>query len=352
MGARVFSLVVLALLAYLLWLIFRPFFAPILWALLLAFLLFPANQRLRGKLGGRRGLAALLLTLGVTLGIVLPASFLLVVFARQAGELLGRLSETAARYQIAVPQDIFKIPALDRAVGWIGEKTSISAQQIQKWFVDGARSALEFGVTHTRGVLLGALGAVLSVLLMLFVLYFFFRDGDDMTERLVRLVPADPTRKRHLLTHLSQVTRAIVYGSLLTSLSQGALVGVAFAVAGLPSPVVFGFLAAIASLLPVGGTALVWGPAAIVLAAQGRWGWAIFMGLWGALIVGLADNLLRPMLISGRAEISTLPVFFGVLGGIAAFGPIGMFLGPVVIALALALLRFAEESRETRSDSG
>ena len=107
---------------------------------------------------------------------------------------------------------------------------------------------------------------------------------------------------------------------------------------------VFGFLTSLVALLPVAGTALVWVPATIVLYAEGRPGWALFLLLWGALLVGSVDNVLKPRLISGRAQISTLPVFFGVIGGLAAFGPIGLFAGPLVIALALALLDFAEES--------
>ena len=106
---------------------------------------------------------------------------------------------------------------------------------------------------------------------------------------------------------------------------------------------VFGFLTALAALLPVGGTALVWVPAAIYPLRAGPPGRALFMVIWGAILVGSIDNFLRPRLISGRAEISTLPVFFGVMGGLVAFGPIGMFLGPLVIALALALLGFVEE---------
>jgi predicted PurR-regulated permease PerM len=161
-----------------------------------------------------------------------------------------------------------------------------------------------------------------------------------------------PDRKVRLVEYLSQVTRAIVYGSLLTSLVQGALIAIAFAVCGLPSPIVFGVIAAILSLLPVGGTAFVWIPGALALIAEGRWGFAIALAIWGALVVGSADNVLRPYFISGRAEISTLPVFFGVLGGIGAFGPIGMFVGPVVLALALAILRFLRDDEPPPTASG
>jgi predicted PurR-regulated permease PerM len=152
-------------------------------------------------------------------------------------------------------------------------------------------------------------------------------------------------RKQELFEYLGAVTRAVVLGTLLTALLQGTLVGIGFAIVDLPSPVVFGVVAAIVALLPIGGTALVWVPATIVLAVQGRYGSALFMLLWGALLVGLVDNFLKPLLISGRAEVPTLAAFLGVLGGLAAFGPIGMFLGPVILALAIALVRWAEENR-------
>jgi predicted PurR-regulated permease PerM len=129
---------------------------------------------------------------------------------------------------------------------------------------------------------------------------------------------------------------------------QGALVGIAFLITGLPSPVVFGVIASLLALLPAGGTALVWIPAVLVLLAQDRWGMAIVM-----LVIGVfsssVDNVLRPLLISGRAEVSTLTVFIGVLGGTAAFGPIGLFLGPVVLALIIALMRFAQDQRRLAS---
>jgi predicted PurR-regulated permease PerM len=342
-SVRAFSIGFALLLVYLLWLIFRPFVGPILWAGLLAFMLFPVNTVLRRRLRGRKGVAALLLTLAVLFGVIVPTVFLGTLFAKQVAELAGKVSALGARYQIEKPMDLFRIPALDRAVRWIDAKTPVTAAEVQQWLVDASKTALDVALASSKVLLLGALGVFASLLLMLFILYFFFRDGDDMASEFLGVLPVPAGRKARLVEHLSSVTKAVVYGSLLTSLVQGALIGLAFEVCGLPSPVVFGVIAAIASLLPVGGTAFVWLPGAIVLAAQGRWVWAVVLAAWGALIVGSADNVLRPFLISGRAEISTLPIFFGVLGGIGAFGPIGMFLGPVVVALALAVVRFAKD---------
>jgi predicted PurR-regulated permease PerM len=151
--------------------------------------------------------------------------------------------------------------------------------------------------------------------------------------------------KARLFSHLAAVTRAIVYGTGVTALVQGALVAIGFAVTGLPSPIVFGVLATLFALVPMAGTPIVWAPAVIVLALQGRWYAATFMLIWGGFVVTI-DNVLRPMLVSGRAQVSALTVFIGVLGGVAAFGPIGIFLGPLVLALAIALIDFALEGRQ------
>jgi predicted PurR-regulated permease PerM len=179
---------------------------------------------------------------------------------------------------------------------------------------------------------------------MLFLLFFFLRDGDLMIARARGLIPLDEERKQRLFTQLSAVTRAIVFGTAVTALLQGVLIGIGFKIAGLPSPVVFGVLAALLSLLPIGGAAFVWIPAALWLFFDKHWGYGIFMVVWGCLLGGL-DNVLRPILISGRAEISALAVFIGVLGGIPAFGAIGLIVGPVLLSLILALIEFAEESQ-------
>jgi predicted PurR-regulated permease PerM len=344
-AARVFNLVVVALLGYALLRIFRPFFGPILWALLLAFLLFPLNQRLRRALRGRRGLAALLLTLAVALGIVIPVVVGTVAFAKQAVELGQGVSHLAESHRIGAVEDILRLPLIGDTIAWLEKHAALDAAQIQDWLVQAAQTALQFLLVHGRDLLLGALGLFGNLVLTLFVLFFFFRDGDDTARRIQALIPLDPRRKEQLGRHIQDVTRAVVFGTVVTSLVQGSLIGVGFWITGLPSPVVFGVVATIASFIPFVGTSLIWLPAAIYLFAKGVLWKAIFMAAWGALVVGTIDNFLRPFLVSGKAEIGTLTVFFGVLGGLATFGMIGLFLGPVILALALALIEFAEEGR-------
>jgi predicted PurR-regulated permease PerM len=220
----------------------------------------------------------------------------------------------------------------------------VDPEQIHSWLMSGAQALLQGLVGVSGSFVVGALNAVVGLAIMLFLLFFFLRDGDQMVTSVVRLIPMAPERRAQLVEYVASVTRAVVFGSLLTALVQGLLVGVGFALVGLPSPVVFGAVAAVASLVPFVGTALVWVPAAGVLFLQGRWVAALFLTAWSVAVVSSADNVVRPLFISGRAQISTLPVFLGLMGGISAFGPIGLVVGPVVVALTLALLRFAEEA--------
>ena len=237
------------------------------------------------------------------------------------------------------------MPVVGTALEWLDAALPVSAAQIQTGAVRALQAVLQFLLSHSGAWVAGAFGifgnvgahAVRPVLL----LSRRRRDG----ERVLRLIPMEPKKKDRLRRHLGDVTRAVVFGTLVTALAQGTLIGIAFWITGMRSPVVFGGLAFIASFIPFVGTSLVVVPAVLFLLAQGvAWKW-IFMLVWGVVVAGSADNFLRPLLVSGRAEIGTLTAFFGVIGGIGAFGVVGLFLGPVVLALALALIQFAEETR-------
>jgi predicted PurR-regulated permease PerM len=340
---RVFALAVAVILGYALILIFAPFIGPMAWAAFLAFLLYPLNRRLRRRLRGS-GIAAGVLTLLAPIVILLPLSAISIDFVAQASVLMQKLQKSAAGLDIKSLSDLQQFPWIARINVWLEAHAGISAEQIQSWLVSGTREILTRAASMGGGFFLGALGSLLGFAIMLFLLFFFLRDGDALLVRARRLIPLDEERKGRLFRQLSDVTRAIVVGTSVTALLQGALIGIGFTIASLPSPVVFGVLAALLSMLPVGGAAFVWVPAAIWLFVDGRWGFGIFMLAWGFLSAGL-DNVLRPILISGRAKISALAVFIGVLGGIPAFGAIGIIGGPVVLSLVLALIEFAEESR-------
>jgi predicted PurR-regulated permease PerM len=344
--SRVFALVVAALLGYALVELFTPFVSALSWAVFLAFLLFPVNARLRRRLRGR-GRAATTLTVLTPIVILLPLAAVSFEFVAQVSILVRALQQRARELDIKSFSDLQQFPLIARANDWLQASVGISADEVQSWMISGTQELVQRAAGLSGSLFLGALGSFVAFSIMLVLLFFFLRDGDTMCVRARALIPLDERRKDHLFRQLSDVTRAIVLGITMTALLQGVLVGIGFAICRLASPLVFGVLAALLSMLPVGGAAIVWVPAVGWLLYQGHWGFAIFMLAWG-LLLGGAESLLRPLLISGRAQISALAIFIGVLGGIPAFGAIGIVAGPVLLSLVLALLEFAEEPPEAR----
>jgi len=344
---RAFALIALLLIGYLLYLVLLPFFAPLAWSLFIAFLIHPLHAWLTRRLRGRATVSAALLTLATFLLVIGPLGALGAAFGAQVADLARQAQAFAVEHKPSDLSDLASLPVIGPAVVWLQQNTGISLAQFQAWAVEGAQAILRGLAMIGRAAFLGALGTVIGFALMMFMLFFAIRDGKQMAETVGELLPASEADTARLFRHLASVTRALVYGTGVTALAQGALVGIGFAIVGLPSPVVFGVLAALAALVPLAGTPIVWVPATIALAAQDRWGAALFMLLWGGFVVTI-DNFLRPWLVSGRAQIHALTVFIGVLGGVSAFGPIGVFLGPLVLALVIALVRFSLEGQERR----
>jgi predicted PurR-regulated permease PerM len=338
--ARVGLVILIAALLYLVWRIVAPLWQPLVWAVLLGSLLAPFNRRLAHRLGGRPKLASGLTTVGVVVLLLLPLVAIGGAVAAQAAQLLKRIDTDTLRPSNF---DLSHIPVLAKPLQWVQSTVGVSLGQIEAWVVTGSKRLLEMLASSGGAVMLGALGTIVSFLLMLFVLFFVLRDGPALAERVVRMLPVEDRLRARLWRHLIDVTRAVFMGIGLTALVQGLLLGIGFAIAGLPSPLVFGVLGALFALVPVVGTAVVWVPAVLWLLAQGEPGHALFMAAWGVVAVGSVDNILRPILISGRVEVPTLAVFIGVMGGLSAFGFVGLFLGPIVLGLVVALFRFTAE---------
>lgn len=348
--AGTFAIAVLLVLGWLLYQVLLPFFSPIAWAVFIAFLIQPIHVRLSAALRNRPRLSAGLLTAATLVIVIGPLAALGTAFAQQVGELLKYVQQLAAERAPEGFADLTEIPAVSRALDWLQDTLGISLEQVRGWAIETARNVLGFFGSLGRQALFGALGAVVGFGLMIFILFFAILDGHDMLEVLKALIPISAEDKKRLFGHLAAVTRAMVYGTGVTALVQGALVAVGFALVGLKSPIVFGVLAAFFALIPMLGTPVVWLPAVLWLAAQGRWGAMAFLLAWSIFVVTI-DNFLRPWLVAGRAEVRALTVFIGVLGGVTAFGPIGVIAGPLVLALVLALVRFAVEVR-TAGDNG
>ncbi|MBL8938597.1 MAG: AI-2E family transporter [Archangium sp.] len=348
---RAFALGTIAVLGSLLFRTLTPFVVPIIWATLLAFMLHPLNRRLRAKWPTKPGLAAGVLTLGMVVLVGGPISLFLFAFLRQASTLLTGFQNEAHDRKLPALQLVLEFKPVQAVLDTAKEFTSLSKEQILEQANDAAQTVLQQLASLGGTVVLGAFSVVTQFGLTMFLLFFFLRDGREMLERAIHLVPLSQERKDELSRSLGGVTRGVVVGTLVTAVVQGTLIGIGFAIAGLPSPLVFGAIGAVASLVPVVGTALVWVPAALSLLALGQSGWALFLTLWSIILVAGSDNVIRPLVVSSSTNVSTLLVFVGVLGGVSAFGFAGIFVGPVLLTLVAALLRYADEAGVGRRPS-
>lgn len=340
---RTFLIAMTAVLAWVLLRILRPFFGPLAWAAFLAFLLQPLHTWLTWKLRGRASASAGIITALTPVFVVAPLAILGVIFVAQVANLVEWLRTLQGTSVASWIVTVESWPLVGRALDWFVANVHVGTDQLQAWAIDGAQAVLKRLAAAGGSLALGVAGSFVGFFLMLFLLFFLLRDGRDMLGHMARLIPAAPGRRDAILDYLASVARAVVYGSAVTALVQGTLVGIGFALAGLPSPVVFGVLATIAAFIPAAGTGLVLVPALLYLAAAGRWGAFGFLLGW-TIVVGTSDNFLRPVLAAQRADVSTLAVFVGVIGGVAAFGFIGIVIGPVLLSLIVALLKIAEES--------
>jgi predicted PurR-regulated permease PerM len=339
---RTFVIATIAIMAYLLIRVLDPLGGALGWAAVLAFLLLPLHERLTRRFKGRKALSAGLLTGLTPFFVMAPVALLSIAFATQVVNLLNYMRGRSLLSYSELLQKLEGYSVIGSVVHWARENAPVSADQVQGWLTEGAQGVLKTAATLSGSVALGVFGTVVSFVMMLFLLFFFLQDGRSMLASLTRLIPMEPGRRAELLKYLADVTRAVVFGSTATALIQGIFVGVGFAIVGLPSPIVFGVLATIAAFLPAGAAAVLV-PAVIYLMFAGRWGAATFMAIW-TVAMWLVENILRPLLTAHRAEVSTLAIFVGAIGGAAAFGILGLVIGPVLLSFAVALLRFAEET--------
>jgi predicted PurR-regulated permease PerM len=338
---RCFQVATALVLAYALWAVLVPLKSVIGWAMVLAFILYPLHLRLTRRLKGRSALSAGLITVLTPFLVLAPLSVLGVMFAGQVARLISYLRSGPSLTYTDLMNRLDQYPFIAHAVSWLRDYTEVDLAQVQSWISDSAQSLLKSAASVGGNVALGVFGTLIGFFMMLFMLFFFLQDGRTMWVAVTRLIPVEPARRTQLMKYLADVTRAVVFGSAITALVQGIIVGIGFDIVGLPSPVVFGVIATVAAFLPA-GAAIVLVPAILYLAVTGRWGAAIFLTCWTA-VLWIVENVLRPLLTAHHAEVSTLAIFVGAIGGAAAFGILGLIVGPVLLSFVVALVRFAQE---------
>jgi predicted PurR-regulated permease PerM len=333
----------LLLLLYLAYQVLLPFAAPILWAAVLVVVFYPSYQWLLRLVGRRAGLAACLLTTAVILAVVIPAFLGAWVLAREATSLYQtaqRLYEAQGLEGIATHPVVAAARAVWERVRPPFERLGFDLKGLMLAAVNTVSS---FMVENLKGVARNVLTFSIDFLLTAFTLFFFLRDGTGIVQGVQTLLPLERAQTELLFARLYEAVSAVVRGTLVTALAQGALGALGYWFFGVPFPVFLGVATSLLSLLPVGGSALVWIPAAIYLLLTGSWLRGALLVAWSALAVSTADNVLKPLLMAGRTNLPTLFLFFGMLGGLELFGVIGFVLGPVLLVMLATFLEMYRE---------
>jgi predicted PurR-regulated permease PerM len=333
--ARIIGLLALLMLGIGCFLVLRPFISALLWALILAYTTWPAFKFLRERTGLSPGWAALVMVTLEFLLIGLPIAFAAPTSAEDVAGLRQGLERVFTEGIPGAMRFLGGLPYVGTYLGeWFSGLDATFAglfEAIQPYAGTLAQNAL--------AILLAVLSGIAELLLAIFLAFFFYRDGPAMAAHAERLMEklAGP-RARHLVELTGNVTRGVVYGLLGTALVQGAMTMFGLWIAGVPQPVLLGVVAGLISILPVGAP-VVWVPATIWLFVEGSWGWGIFMAIYGAAGISSVDNVIRPWLISRGADLPLLLTLLGAIGGVLAFGILGLFLGPVMLAVGYSLIR-------------
>lgn len=318
--------------------ILMPYFAPILLAGMIVSMTHRRYERLVERLKGRRELAAALMLLGITLLVFIPLGLMSLLVFQQAGALVEALRHVHLSELDSDPRVLSLLALLERVVPGLKAAT-VNPQQI----VLGAVRGLPGLVASSGGRLLGGLASLaFGFLAMLLVSFYFYTEGDRLTEEVASLSPLPSSSNREIAATFRGVIDSTFRGQLVTSASQGLATALGLWITGVPSALFWGAVASLFALIPLVGPATVWAPATAYLffrASRGDPLWRpIVMLLWGLLVVSLIDNVVRPLVMSGGTRLSAVVLFFAIIGGLQAFGFIGLLLGPLVFALLVTVI--------------
>jgi len=325
----VLSYGVLLLLIYLVFRIYEPFLTALGWAAILAIFFHPLHLRLSRRFSETQ--AAVLSTIAVTILLIAPSMFITSLFVREAFA-ISRGVQSSLVEQHA--------PVIARSWSWIAQHVPGLDPNADVF------DMLEKGIEKEAGFLAERLGTVLrniaafvfDLFVMVFAMFYFFRDASQITRGVRSVLPFDAEHRDAMLVQARDLISASVMTSLIVAAIQGGLGGVGFAIVGLPAPIFWGVAMAFFSLVPVVGSGLIFVPASLWLALTGHWGRAVLLLVICAVVSTLVDNVVRPLLLGGRTELSGLVIFISVVGGVGLFGMLGLVLGPILVATAAGVL--------------
>ncbi|TAL09074.1 MAG: AI-2E family transporter [Nitrospirae bacterium] len=334
---------ILLVLIYQIGIVFKPFLLPALWAAILAHVACPLHERLTRLLKGRETVSAALLTAGIMAIVVAPVALMTFLFIQEAASAYDAVHAWVQSGGVKrLPAQLAHLPLGGRMQELIGRYVT-SSDDLETFLLQSSKALSGFVVEQVTGFAKNVFLLTANFLVMIVTLFFFFKDGKRLLNGLYRIIPLEDAHKEKIFSRLDQTITAVVKGIVITAIVQGLLAGLAYAVLDVPVPVFLMALTIVLAPLPVGGTALIWGPVAAYLFWTGPLWKGIAMLLWGAGVVTTVDNVLRPVLIGQETKLPVLFLFFSILGGLAAYGLIGLFLGPILLAILITAIQIYRE---------
>jgi predicted PurR-regulated permease PerM len=321
--------------------VLRPFLDVIAWSIVLVITFYPVHQRLLRRTS-RRSLSAFISSLLVVLTILIPVLLITALVINEIGDLKDLVQ---ARFKEGI--DLNAIRPVRQVVEWLSRHLGFDTSKLSAALSQHASELTQIAAKYSFTFAGNVTDLVVSFVFTVFAVFYLFRDGDRLVSKIPDLLPLERLQSEALVRRIRDVIDGSIYGVLVIALIQGVLGGLAFTVLSVPSPVLWGLVTAVASLIPMLGTASVWIPCTIYLLFIGNWGRAIILAAFGGLVISSVDNFLRPKLVGQKVRLNELVMFFSVLGGLKVFGVLGIVLGPVLFAITGSLIEALRHSELT-----
>lgn len=331
------ALVILAF--YLFYRILSPYLSTLAWGIILTIIFYPLFKIVNKAFHHRRGLAAITMTIVVIVAIIFPAVFLLNLMAKELVDVYHYCEQfVKAEKHIALLEGLKQWGLFQRIWEMLDRNFDLSQVDLKTLVLDNLRKLSIYVAGQTSKFIKGLSTVIFQFFLMSVALFFLFRDGEKVMEKIKAIIPLSSKERENMLTRIVEMIQATIYGGIVVALVQGGIGALGFWILGLRGALFWGAMMALLSFIPVVGAFLIWVPASAILFIQGSYLKAVILFAWGAILVSLSDNFLRPILISGRTQVHTLLLFFGILGGLKLFGFLGFVAGPLVITICMAMI--------------
>lgn len=326
-----------------------PFYGAVFWGTILAILFQPVQHYFEARLNGRQGWAAAITLVIILVLVILPVSILAASLVKEGADIYQRLDSGTLDFGGYLEQVINALPSF--AQEFLERVGMTNMEGVQERISEGAMAGSQFLATKAFSIGQNTFQFLISFAIMLYLLFFLLRDGRQLAAAVRKAIPLGPDYKQHLLSKFTTVVKATVKGNIMVAAVQGTLGGLIFWALGLQGAVLWGVLMAVLSLLPAVGAGLIWGPVAIYFLATGALWEAAVLTAFGAIVIGLADNILRPILVGKDTKLPDYVILISTLGGLGLFGINGFVIGPLIAALFLAAWSLYTEDKEEISEA-